>query len=324
METRDIEQATGFEKIYAALRQKKSEDGIAYVLLASDRLIEFMIMANTIVSMRSRGMQAEEAIQMVAAGQVKKVNLEPGKVGIDNVSPDIVRLTFPLSSSFALRHDRSAPATLLMMLKIMQKFASQQQDEVSANAFQVMLDEMKGAFPELAISSGAIQERLASFEKENKLMLPGINAEGIPSDPAQIIDWAFNRVASNDSLMENSILFYIFWGRYIRPIYRMVVRKASKSAGSDVAAGTAAVFQQRAVATKGISSVLLFKGINRIGELRAQEAIPLRQFLGGEAMIATSMGNVTGSETGIDIHLHQQDIGRLGLKEGEKVLAILY
>jgi hypothetical protein len=320
----NIEQPTGFERIYEALRQKKSDEGMAYVLLASNRLIELMIMANTIVFMRSRGITIDEAVQMLAAGQVSAVNLEPFKVGIEVASPDTVHKTFPFIAPFVLGHDRSEPSALLLMLRLMQRFASQPQDEASGRAFQTMMEEMKKAFPDMALARAEAQQRLAGFESENKLILPGINTESIPAEPAQIIDWAFNRIASNDSMMENSILFYLFWGRYIRPIYKMVIRKASKSSGSDVAAGTAGVFRQRGVDIKDKSSVLLFKGINRIGELRAQEIIPQRQLL-GEAMIATSLGSrVAGPETGFDLYMHQQDMGHLGLREGEKIHAIIY
>jgi hypothetical protein len=321
----DTPQKTGYQLIFDALRNKKTDEGIVYAILSSNQLVEVTIVANTIISLRARGLTPEEAIQLLASDKVVKVNLEPFKAGMEPAaSPDTICRIFSFSAPFALRHDRSSPKTLLTMLKIMERLASQGRTEKSAKAFQLMLSGMRNAFPELAVSRAAVQKRLADFESENMLGLPGINAENIPSDPAQIIDWAFSRVTTNDRLMESSILFYIFWGRYIKPIYKMIIRKSStETMGSETAPGTAVVFEQGGVDIKGTGSVLIFREVNRIGELEAEEVKARRQML-GESMLALDTSQAGDPVIGVNLYLHQQDIRRFGLRDGEKVHAIFH
>jgi hypothetical protein len=284
------------ENLYSMIKKRGFEEGHIYIVNGSKHLIEAEMYAALIVHVKSRTLSYEQIIETILAGDISKADESPGSLKMDEFQTSTIKKIFRISAPFVLGPDGASPQRLFHILKLMGHLTKS--DDDGLEAFDIIADEITKRYPNFSLEREAIKKRIYDFSNEYLASSPFLNSDTIPNNRRKIGEWVFNSIALQDSILKDVVLYFIFFGKMLRPVVKTF---AKKEPGLAAKAGTARLSRVVYHANPDSNMVTIFMGNANLGELN----------------LSWHAENKPG------ILIPKANLDKLGLKDGDTISLVL-
>ncbi|MGO9380282.1 MAG: hypothetical protein ACLPN1_16515 [Dissulfurispiraceae bacterium] len=251
------------ESLYSMIKNRGVEESHAYIITGSKHLIEADIYAALIVHVKSRTLSQQQIIDALLAGDISRVNESPSSLKMEEFQTATIKQLFHISAPFVLAPDDASPQRLFNILKVMGHLAKSGADGLET--FDIIADEITKIYYNFSLERVNVKKRIYDFANEYLASSPFLNSDTIPHSRREIIDWVFNSIVLNDSILKDVVLYFIFFGEMLRPVVRTFAKKES---GLAAKVGSARLSKLVYKDAQDSNLVTVFKGTTGMGELK--------------------------------------------------------
>lgn len=216
---------SGIARIYDELARAGFADGTMYVISGDNHIVELVMYAGFIVSVKCRGRGIDQIVELLKAGDFKQVRLTPGDVRLEAVNPDAVRRLAGFCAADALKPATMEPERMVRIISLI-SYLDVSTAKGSAPAAAELTSFIERFYPTFSFDRAAIQKRIVGLSAELSVMIPGLHQDVVPDDAKRIPAWIVTVLEKIPSVrLRGFVQYYLLFGESPQKMLGLTAKK---------------------------------------------------------------------------------------------------